>query len=695
MRKVYMPENIRNIALIGHVGCGKSTLNESLLFTAKAIDKKGDIDKGSTTSDYTDEEIKHKMSIHSSASFLEWKEHKINIIDTPGSGDFSGEVRPSIRVAESAVVVIDAEMGIQTETEKNWYVANEFKRPRLIFVNKIDKEGVEHTSLIEKIENNFKEPPVVPIQLPIGEGSNFKGIIDVIHHKAHIIDENGEYKETEIPEEYFAEYRATRDRLKELICEVDNSLTERFLAGEHFTDEEIMEALTKSILQYKVVPMLFGSAQKNIGVESLLDVVLKYMPSPSYIPEAKGKNPLTSEESVRCIETDKTFAAFVFKTTIDQYAGKISFFKIRSGELSTGDEIYNSRTGKKDKVSHIYMARGKKQVEVDKITAGDIGILAKIPDLKTCDTISDPADPFAFEPIKIHQPIYFTAIKITKNDVKALELLEQIAQEDLTFHVEYDSETKETVIKAMGDLQVKLHLERVIKMTKAEIEQMVPSVAYRETIRKKVQAQYRHKKQSGGSGQFGEVHIEIEPLQRDAGFEFVNDIFGGSIPKQYIPGVEKGVHEALTAGSIGKYPIVDIKVRLYDGKYHDVDSNEISFKIAGAMAMREAIKTANPVLLEPIMNVNVYVPDSHTGAIMNDLTGKRGKILGIEQVSNTTQMIKAQVPLADMMTYSIDMKALTSGKGMFDMEHSHYNELSDALVNKIIEQRNKALEVMQ
>lgn len=692
MGKVYKPESIRNVVLIGHISSGKTILNEAMLLAAGAIDKKGEIERGTTVSDYTDEEIAHKMSIHASLSFLEWKEHKINIIDTPGSGDFIGEVHPAFRVAESAIVVIDAEFGIQIETEKNWYIANEYKRPRIIFINKIDKEAIDHKELINKIENNFKEPPVVPIQIPIGQGSSFKGIIDVIYHKAYMLDDKGVIKEQEIPEEYFAEYRATRDRLKELICEVDDSLTERFLSGEHFTDEEIIAALTKSILHYKVVPILFGSALKSIGIGALLDTLIRYMPSPSYVPIAEGENPVTGEKAKRSIESNDPFAAFIFKTTIDQYAGRISFFKVRSGTLSTGDEIYNSRTGKKEKISHIYTSRGKKQIEAERITAGDIGVLAKLQDCKTCDTISVFSAPFKFPALSLPQPIYFTAIKIIKNDVKALEALSLISQEDQTFHIEYDAETKETVIKAMGDLQVKLALERVIAATKAEIEQTVPRVAYRETIRKKAAAQYRHKKQSGGSGQFGEVHLEVEPLGRDKGFEFINDIFGGSIPKQYIPGVEKGVQEALSAGPLGKFPMVDVKVRVYDGKYHDVDSNELSFKIAGCMAAKEALKNANPVLLEPIMNVIVYVPDVYTGAVMNDLTGKRGKILGMESASNMTQMIKAQVPLADMMKYSIDMKALTSGKGTFEMEHSHYQELTGVLADKVLEERKSLLQ---
>lgn len=691
MGKIYSPETIRNVVLLGHIGSGKTTLNEALLFRAKAIDKQGEVDRGSTVSDYTDEEIKHKMSIHTSLSFLEWKDNKVNIVDTPGSGDFSGEISPALRVAESCIVVIDAEFGIQIETEKNWHLANSFRRPRIVFINKIDKDNVDHKVLLEKIEGNFKEPPVVAIQIPMGKGKDFKGIIDVIYHKAFFRDENGKVIEKDIPKEYFAEYRATRDKLKELICEVDDTLTERFLAGESFKDEEIIEALTKSILQYKVVPILFGTSLKTIGMGALLDTIIRYMPSPSYVPEAKGKNPVTGEEAKRTILGKDPFAAFIFKTTIDQYAGRISFFKVRAESIAGGDEIYNSRTGKKEKVSHIYMARGKKQIEADKITAGDIGVLAKLTDCRTADTISAPSAPFEFESLYLPQPIYFTAIKITKNDTKALEVLELISQEDRTFHVEFDGETKETIIKAMGDLQVKLALERVISQTKAEIEQSVPRVAYRETIRKKSQAQYRHKKQSGGSGQFGEVHLEVEPMPRDAGFEFINDIFGGSIPKQYIPGVEKGVQDALSQGPLAKYPIVDVKVRVYDGKYHEVDSNEISFRIAGSMAAKDALKNATPVLLEPIMNVIIYVPEEYTGSVMNDLTGKRGKILGMEAASNIVQMIKAQVPLADMLTYSIDMKALTSGKGTFEMEHSHYQELTGALADKVITDRKALL----
>lgn len=687
MVKIYNPESIRNVAILGHIGSGKTTLNEALLYRAKSIEKKGEIKKGNTVSDYSDEEIKQKISIRTSLSFIEWKNHKINLLDIPGSGDFSGEINPALRVAESCLVVIDAEFGIQIETEKHWQMANNFKRPRIIFINKIDKDMVNHKELLQKIESNFNEPPVVPIQIPMGNGKDFKGIIDIIYHKAFFRDSNGKIIESEIPEEYYDEYRATRDRLKELVCEVDDSLTERFLDGGKFTDEEYIEALTKSILQYKVVPILFGTSLKDIGMGAVLDTIIRYMPSPSYIPSTNGKNPITLEKAERTILGNDPFAAFVFKTTVDQYAGKISFFKVRSGNIKKLDEIYNSRTGKKEKVSHIYIAQGKKQMEVDMITAGDIGILAKLTDCKTSDTISAPNDPFEFESIKIPQPIYFTAIKILKNDVKALEVLDTISQEDLTFHIEFDTETKETIIKAMGNLQVKLALDRVISQTKAEIEQTVPRVAYRETIRKKSQAQYRHKKQSGGSGQFGEVHLEVDPLSRNAGYEFINDIFGGAIPKQYMPGVEKGVKDALAQGPLGKYPMVDIRVRVYDGKYHDVDSNELSFRIAASMAAKEALKNASPILLEPIMKVTVYVPEEFTGSIMNELTGKRGKILGMEAASNTVQMIKAEVPLSEMLTYSIEMKASTSGKGTFEMEHSHYQEFTGPLADKVIEER--------
>lgn len=692
MGKIYSPESIRNVALLGHVGSGKTTLNEALLFRSKSIEKKGEVDRGTTVSDYTDEEIKQKISIHTSLSFIEWKNYKINLLDVPGSGDFSGEINPALRVAESCIVVIDAEFGIQIETEKHWQMANSFKRPRIVFINKIDKDMVDHKALLEKIENNFNEPPVVPIQIPMGNGKDFKGIIDIIYHKAYFRDKCGNIIEAEIPEEYYDEYRATRDRLKELVCEADDSLTERFLDGGKFTDDEYIEALTKSILQYKVVPILFGTSVKDIGMGAVLDTIVRYMPSPSYIPVTEGIDITTGKPAERSIiGDDNPFAAFVFKTTIDQYAGRISFFKVRSGSIKKGDDLYNSRTCKKEKVSHIYIARGKKQIESDIITAGDIGVLAKLSDCRTGDSISAPSAPFQFIPVKIPQPIYFAAIKILKNDIKALEVLDTISQEDLTFNLEFDSETKETIIKAMGALQVKLALDRVISLTKAEIEQSVPRVAYRETIRKKSQSQYRHKKQSGGSGQFGEVHLEVEPLTRDGGYEFVNDIFGGAIPKQYIPGVEKGIQDALSQGPLGKYPMVDIKVRLYDGKYHDVDSNELSFRIAGSMAAKEALKNASPVLLEPVMNVIVYVPEEFTGEIMNELTGKRGKILGMEPASNTVQMIKAEVPLSEMLTYSIEMKAATSGRGTFEMEYSHYQELTGPLADKVIEDRNALL----
>ena len=683
---------IINIGILAHVDAGKTTLTESLLYTSGAIIEPGSVDKGTTRTDSMALERQRGITIQAAVTSFHWKEYKVNLVDTPGHMDFMTEVYRSLSVLDGAILVVSAKDGVQAQTRVLFHALRKMKIPTIIFINKIDKDMINHKQLLEKIEHNFKEPPVVPIQIPMGNGKDFKGIIDIIYHKAFFRDDNGNIVEKEIPEEYYEEYRATRDKLKELVCEVDDTLTERFLSGDKFSDEEYIEALTKSILQYKVVPILFGTSLKDIGMGAVLDTIIRYMPSPSYVPATKGKNPITNEEAERTILGNDPFAAFVFRTTIDQYAGRISFFKVRSGSLKSGDEIYNSRTRKREKVAHIYMARGKKQIETDEITAGDIGVLAKLSDCKTADTISSPNSPFQFENLKIPQPIFFTAIKILKNDVKAREVLDTISQEDLTFNVESDSETKETIIKAMGDLQVKLALERVIALTKAEIEQSVPRVAYRETIRKKAQAQYRHKKQSGGSGQFGEVHLEVEPLPRDGGYEFVNDIFGGAIPKQYIPGVEKGIQDALQQGPLGKYPMVDIKVRVYDGKYHDVDSNELSFRIAGSMAAKEAFKNASPVLLEPIMKVIVYVPEEFTGSIMNELTGKRGKILGMEAASNTVQMIKAEVPLSEMLTYSIEMKASTSGRGTFEMEHSHYQELTGPLADKVIEERKALLE---
>lgn len=688
MSKIYHPAQIRNLSFIGHIGTGKTLFTEHLLYLAKEIDKKGSIEKGTTASDYTEEEIEHKMSIHSSLSFIEWKENKVNVIDTPGSGDFVGEVRPSFRVAETAVFFVNAEFGIEIETEKKWQRASEYNVSRAIVINKMDKD-VNLDNIIANVKG-FSKPPAALIQYPIGVGSEFKGVIDVIHRNAYFYD-NGKLTVTEIPDEYKEKTEELREELKESICEVDDNLMERFLAGEPFTDEEVTDALIKSILARKVVPVLFASAETGVGAEAFLDAMVSLFPSPLCRPETHGHTPDKDDDIVRHMDEEEPFSAFVFKTTIDQYAGRISYFKVRSGSIGTNGEIYNPRMDKREKVVHVYTLIGKKQIEIDRITAGDIGVAAKLQDTVTNDTLCSPDGPINYPPLRMPQPIYFTAITFEKNEDKAMDALHRIEEENPTFHLEFDPETKETILKAMGEQQVNIALERVKTQAKAVFTRKVPTIAYRETVKGKAVADYRHKKQSGGRGQFGEVHIDIEPKPRDAGFEFVNDIFGGAIPKNFIPGVEKGIQEAMLQGPLAKFPVVDVKVRLFDGKYHDVDSSELAFKIAGSQAMKIAMQNAHPVLLEPIMKVSVFVPEEMTGDIMNDLTSKRGRILGMDKVSEMTQAIRAEVPLAEMMTYSIDLKTVTSGRGTFEMEHSHYQELSGALADKVIQDREAQL----
>ncbi len=691
MSKLYGLDKIKNVALIGHSQTGKTSLIESMLFTSGAKKEKGSLDRGTMTTDYEEEEIERKMSVRSAVAYTEYKGNKINLVDTPGLSDFSVDVRAALRAVESVIALIDAENGIEIQTQKNWKLAKEYNMPRAAIINKMDKERADFDKIINNIEKSF-DNRVIALNIPIGKGEDFKGIVDLLSMKA-IYPDGNKSKVEEIPADLKDKAEEQRVQLIEVACEVNEALMEKYFAEEELTDEEIFEGLKTGIKEHNFIPVLCAAGEQNIGSLSILDLILNMMPYPNVREEVKGLNKEGEEEISRKVSEDEPFSAFIFKTMVDPYAGKTSFLKIHSGKLRVGDEIINPQKQEKIKVGHIYILKGKERDEVSEVSTGDIVALAKLENTLTSDTLCDSSNIIIYEHLKIPSPVSFTAVRAEskKDEEKMNNALYKLIEEDPSFVVKFNKETKQTVIENNGQLQTEIALQKIEKRNNIKIERSVPRVAYRETIRKKTQAHYRHKKQSGGHGQFGEVFIELSPKQRGEGFEFDNNIVGGAIPKNFIPAVEKGVLEAMESGVLAGYPVMDVKINLYDGKYHDVDSSEMAFKIAGRGAMKEGMNNANPVLLEPVMKAKIYAPDDYTGGIMSDLNSKRARVSGSNVGSDGLTEIEAFVPLSEMLKYSIDLKGITSGEGTFEMEFSHYDELQGREADMVI----KAAEQMK
>ncbi len=694
MIKEYTTDHIRNICIIGHGGTGKTTITENILYFSGAINKLGTIESGTTVSDFEDEEIKHKISVHNSLTFTEFMDTKINIIDTPGIPDFAGEVRAALRVSEGSVVIVDSVDGIQMGTRKIWHYADEYKVPRIVFVNKMDKEQADFFGNVEKIQNHF-HTPIIPIEIPIGSGENFKGVIDLVLMKALYPkpDKTG-VEMKDIPSEYMDQAKKYRASLAETIADIDENLVDKVLEGQSLTDDEIARGVLECTQKFKIIPVICGSATKGIGIVTLLKMIVKFLPSPLFIGETIGYNPDNEDDLIaRHPSTKEPFTAFVYKTRIDQYTGKTSYFRIRSGELKQDMEVLNSSNGTKEKLSHIYAIMGRKQIEVTKLIAGDIGVVAKLENVSTGDTLCDLKNPIKLPPLKLPKPVHsYSVISQKKGDEeKVIAFLNKIASEDLTFKITYNKETKESIMSGMGEIQLKIIIERIEDKYHLPVKTSLPKIAYRETISKKGSARFKHKKQSGGHGQYGEVDIDIAPIDRGSGFEFEDNIVGGAIPKNFIPGVEKGVQEAMEEGILARFPVTDIKVTLKDGTFHPVDSSELSFKIAAWNAMKKALTEANPVLLEPIMNVEIHADKDLVGNVLGDIQGRRGRILGVEGEGNTSnQTIKAQVPLSELLNFSTEIRSLTGDQATFEMDLSHYEPFIGKLADKVITDRTEA-----
>lgn len=686
--KNYGTEFLRNVALVSHGGAGKTSLAEAMLFVGKSISRLGSVDEGTTTMDYDPEETRRQISINASMAPVEWKNHKINLLDTPGYFDFAGDVIASLTVSDSALLVVCASSGVEVGTEKGWEYADKASLPRSIFVNKMDRENANFNKVVEELRGHFG-PKLVPIQLPIGSAENFSGIIDLVTKKAYFLDGKA-IKEGPIPADMEDAVEEYREEMIEAASVTDDELMMKYLEGEEITDGEIETAIKIGTQTGEVIPILCGSALSCLGVELLLDHITQCMPSPVG-REIQGVN-ANSEEEVTISTDTPQLNALVFKTMADPYVGKLTLFRVFSGTIKSDSAVYNVRVGKDERIGQLFVIKGKEQIAVSQIGPGDLGAVAKLQETTTNDTLGTKDNPIKINPIDFPKPTMTMAIEPkTKGDEDKIGSgLARLAEEDPTFTVERNQDTKQNLVSGMGDLHLEVMCSRLQKKFGVEVELDTPLVPYREAIRGTAKVEGKHKKQSGGRGQYGHVWLELSPGAPDQEdrLEFIDDIFGGAVPRQYIPAVEKGLLEILDEGPLAGYPVDSIRVSLFDGSYHAVDSSEMAFKIAASMAFKKGFLDAKPVLLEPIMNVEVVVPEAFMGDVMGDMNKKRGRILGMEPRSGQ-QVIKAQVPMAEMLKYAIDLRSMTQGRGSFTSEFSHYEEVPGQIAEQIIAQRQQ------
>jgi len=681
-------ERMRNIGIAAHIDAGKTTTTERILYYTGRTHKIGEVHEGTATMDWMAQEQERGITITSAATTCEWKDVQINIIDTPGHVDFTAEVERSLRVLDGAVAVFDAVAGVQPQSETVWRQADKYRVPRICFINKMDRVGADFFHSVQTIVDRLKARPV-PIQLPVGSAENFKGIVDLVEMKAVIWrDETlgAKFDTVDIPEDLVEQAQQYREAMIEAVSESDDVLFEKFVSGEAVTSKEIKSGIRKATIAMKIFPVICGSSFKNKGVQTMLDAVVDYLPSPLDIPPVEGHDVDDPELVViRTASDSEPFAALVFKIMTDPFVGQLAFFRVYSGKVNTGDTIYNGGRGRKERIGRLLRMHANKREEIQDILAGDICAAVGLKNVTTGDTICDEDAPITLEPIDFPIPVIQLAVEPkTKADQEKMGMaIQKLAQEDPTFHVMTDPETGQTILSGMGELHLEIIVDRMMREFNVAANVGKPQVAYRETIRKKAQAEGRQVKQTGGKGQYGVVKIRVEPLPSGTGFEFVNEIFGGAIPKEFIGPTEAGIKEALERGIMAGFPMSDVRAILFDGSYHDVDSSEMAFKIAGSKAIQEAVKHASPVLLEPIMAVEVVVPEEYMGDVIGDINSRRGRMEGME-LRGTTQIIKAMVPLSEMFGYATDIRSRTQGRGSFTMHFGRYDEVPSSLQEQII-----------
>lgn len=690
--KDYKTENLRNVGLYGHGGSGKTTVAEAMLFNTGVLDRFGKVEDGTTVTDYDPEETKRKISISAALAPCEWKEKRINVIDTPGYFDFVGEVVASLKVIDGAIIAVDSIGGVEVGAEKAWDYVNEGKKSCMIFVNKLDRENANFSKVFEQLREVFGNK-IVPFTLPIGSEASFKGVVDIIDMKAKIKD-GGKTVEGEVPADMKGQIDEYREMIVEAAAQTDEELMEKFFGGEELTKEEIVKGLRLGVISGDVVPVLCGAAAKNIGVDVLMDTVLNYMPSPADTAAVEAVNTKSGQKISVKADDAAAFSAQVWKTIADPFVGKISMFKVMSGKMSADIEVYNVNKEKKEKLSNLFLMRGKKQVAMDKLLAGEIAAVAKLQFTTTGDTLCDVNNPIKFEPTVFPAPSISMAIepKSKGDEDKIGTGLQRLVEEDPTLKVEKNVETKQTLISGTGEQHLEIVTKKLQNKFGVEVVLTDPKIPFRETIRKSAKAEGKHKKQSGGHGQYGHVWVEFEPItDGSADFEFVDKVVGGVVPRQYIPAVEKGLRECVEEGVLAGFPVVNLRCTLYDGSFHPVDSAEMPFKIAAALAYKKGVALAGPVLLEPIYHVEVIVPDEYMGDIIGDLNKKRGRILGMEPCGKL-QKVSAEAPLAEMFKYATDLRSMTQARGSFSMSFSRYEEVPAQTAQKIIDAANAARE---
>ena len=690
------PSQIRNVGTFGHGGEGKTSLAEAILFVGGENSRLGRVDDGSSLMDYEPEEINRKISISASLAHFEWDKHEFHMADTPGYANFIAEAKTAMRVLDGAIIVVSGNSGVKVQTETVWEYGNEFGVPRLLFVSKMDVERANFLKVVEEAKKVFPSQPTIPVQLPIGGEGSFRGVVDLIHKKAYVYreDGSGQFEIKEVPPEMKEEVDRYHDQLVEAVVEMDDQLMEKYLDSGEVSAEEVMKCLRKGTMERRLVPALCGSSIRNMGIQPLLNTMIRCFPSPVDRGPVQGKNPKTGEHEMREPKEDAPFSAFVFKTIIDPYAGKLNLFRVYSGSVSADSVVYNSKKDVKERIGQIFLMEGKKQKPVGFAGVGDIVAVAKLKETTTGDTFCDEKKSIVFEETKLPLPVISYALtpKSKGDEDKIASSLVRIHEEDPTMMMGRDEQTGEILLSGVGQTHVEVIVEKLKRKFGVEVNLSVPKVPYKETIRgSKTGVIYRHKKQTGGRGQFAEVHFDVSALPRGEGFEFENALTGMNVPRNFVPAVEKGVVEAMQSGVFGGYPVVDVKVRFYDGKSHEVDSSEMAFKIAAIMAFKKGAQEANPVLLEPIMKVEVTAPDESIGDVIGDLNSRRGRVLRVDSKGNY-QVIEANVPMAEMLKYAPDLNSKTGGRGTFTMEFSHYEEVPAQLAEKIIAQAKKEKE---
>lgn len=689
--RVFESDSIRNICIVGHGAAGKTSLTSAFLFDSGAVNRLARVEDGNTVTDWEDEEIERKISISCALAHCEWNKRKINILDTPGYRPFLAETQLALRAADAAAVLVDAVAGVEVQTEKVWEFCDEYSLPRIIVINKMDRDNASSERSMASLEESFGRGAVA-VQIPMGSEKDFTGVISIISNKAYRYarDGSGKFQEEDIPAEYKDEVSERREKLIEMVAEGSDALMEKFFAEGTLEQADLVEGLKAAVLQRSIFPVFYASATLNIGIAQILDGVIDLLPSPAAVGKVTGMDPKTKEPVERSISSTEPYAAYVFKTIADPFAGRISLIKLYSGIMRSDSTYNNQSKGKPEKLGPLQIPQGKTMIPVGEVHAGDFFAVTKLRETTTGDTLCDPSAPIIFPSVEIPEPSMTFAIepKSRGDEDKISNALARIAEEDAAIRYNRDAQTKQLLLSGSGQLHVEVTVAKLRKRYGVEVVLKTPKIPYRETIRGKADVQGRHKKQTGGHGQFGDCWIRMEPLPRGGQFEFVDEIFGGAIPRNFIPAVEKGILEAAARGYVAGYPVVDFKVTLYDGSYHPVDSSEMAFKIAGSLAFKKAMEEANPVLLEPIMNVEIYAPQEYAGALTGDLSGRRGRLQGMD-IKRDTQIIKAQVPMAEMVSYAPVLTSVTGGRGTYHMEFSHYDEVPAHIAQKIVEEANK------